>query len=64
MSAAASVATAEGRAGEPRLRDWLLDAALPMPSTAITELVPTIMPSIVSSERVRLRKIASSASPA
>jgi len=34
MSAAASVATAEGRAGEPRLRDWLLDAALPMWASA------------------------------
>ncbi len=40
------------------------EAALPMPRTAMTELVPMIMPSMVRIERARLRQIASSASPA
>jgi hypothetical protein len=40
------------------------DAALLMPSTPMMDAVPMIMPSIVSTDRTRLRQIASSASPA
>ena len=40
------------------------EAMVPMPKTAMTELVPMIMPSIVKTERVRLRQSAPSASSA
>ena len=39
------------------------DAARLMPSTAMIDDVPMIMPSIVRIERVRLRQIAANASP-
>ena len=39
------------------------DAARLIPSTAMIDDVPMIMPSIVSSDRVRLRQIAVNASP-